>query len=86
MYGLSGTGVYINGIDKDSNAYQTGFRSGDRIVSFGDTDISSQEDLNAALESYHVGDTVTIVIERSGRKYSGQFTLAEDIPDTAAGN
>ncbi|MGI5894210.1 MAG: S1C family serine protease [Candidatus Merdivicinus sp.] len=77
MYGLSGTGVYINSVTEGSNAEAVGFRSGDRILSFNGTEINSGDDLTSALSSCKVGDTVEIIISRNGQKYSGQLTLEE---------
>ena len=41
MYRLSSTGVYIDDVTEGSNAQSTGFRSGDRIVSFNGAEILS---------------------------------------------
>ena len=77
MYGLSSTGVYINSVTEGSNADQVGFRAGDQIISFNGVDITSGDDLTAAIADCKVGDTVEIVIARNGQKYSGQLTLEE---------
>ncbi len=76
LYGYTG-GLYIDEVNPGSNAEEVGFRSGDRIVSFNGAEISSQEDLTRALSACSVGDTVEIVIERSGRQYVGELTLEE---------
>ena len=76
MYGYS-AGVYIDEVTPGSNAEEVGFRSGDRIVSFNGTEISSTADLTKALSSCSVGDTVEIVIARNGQRYVGELTLEE---------
>ncbi len=83
MYRLSGTGVYIDEVEEGSNAESVGFRSGDRILSFDGTEISSGSDLKHAIQNCAVGDEVEIVIARNGRKYSGKLTLEESRPDNA---
>lgn len=76
MYGYS-AGVYIDEVTPGSNAEEVGFRSGDRIVSFNGTEISSAADLTKALSSCSVGDTVEIVIARNGQRYVGELILEE---------
>ena len=80
MYRLSSTGVYIDDVTEGSNAQSTGFRSGDRIVSFNGAEISSGDDLTKAVQNCKVGDTVEIIIVRNGQKYSGSLTLEESKP------
>lgn len=82
MYGLSSTGVYISQVTEGTNAAQVGFQSGDRIVSFNGTEITCVDDLKNAIDQCNVGDTVEMIIERNGTKYSGQLTLEESKPDT----
>ena len=80
MYRLSSTGVYIDDVTEGSNAQSTGFRSGDRIVSFNGAEISSGDDLTKAVQNCKVGDTMEIIIVRNGQKYSGSLTLEESKP------
>ncbi|MDF3000344.1 MAG: trypsin-like serine protease [Bacillota bacterium] len=73
MYGVRQLGVYVQSVASGSNAEIAGFRAGDMIVSVGDTKITSSTVLSQALETYSVGDTVTITVIRNGS--SGQLSL-----------
>ena len=84
MYGLNSTGVYITQVSEDSNAAQVGFQAGDRIVTFNGVEITSIDDLRSAISQCSVGDTVEMVIERGGSRYSGQLTLEESVPSGLA--
>ena len=50
---------------------------GDILVSVADNRVITQEDLSAALSGREVGDTVRVIIFRSGRQYSADLTLHE---------
>ena len=51
-----------------------------RIVRIGDYEVSGSATLKSALQSYKVGDTVTITVVRSGRYAEVSVTLIEDKP------
>lgn len=70
-------GLYINSVDSSSSAAKAGIEAGDILISVDDIRISSQDDLNTALYAYEVGDTVTVIIYRSGRQYSVILNLTE---------
>jgi len=70
-------GLYITELEPDSDAAAKGIVSGDILLSLGDHRITSNEELTAALASYDVGDTVRIVIYRSGRQYAADIILHE---------
>ena len=70
-------GLYITELDPESDAAQKGIEEGDILISVGETRIHSQQDLVTALGAYNVGDTVRIIIFRSGRQYSADITLHE---------
>ncbi len=70
-------GLYITELDPDSDAARKGIAEGDILISIGETRIASQQDLIAALGAYNVGDTVRIIIFRSGRQYSADIILHE---------
>ena len=59
---------YVNEYGVYFAEYQGGqsgdLRFGDRIVAINGTTISSTSDITSALESYEVGDTVTITVAR----------------------
>ena len=76
MYRLP-AGLYITEVDPESDAAEKGIEVSDILLSVGDYRIASTEDLTAAIASYEVGDTVRIVIYRSGRQYAADLTLHE---------
>ena len=76
MYRLP-AGLYITEVDPESDAAEKGIEVSDILLSVGDDRITSTEDLIAAISSYEVGDTVRIVIYRSGRQYAADLTLHE---------
>lgn len=77
MYNVDETGLYISKVNRGSDAANAGLQAGDKIVSFNGTEITSDTDLAAALKKCSVGDTVTIVVRRSGQDYSVSITLSE---------
>lgn len=77
MYGVDEIGLYISRVEKGSDAANAGLKSGDKIVSFNGIEISADSDLASAIKNCSVGDTVTMVIRRSGEDYEVQITLTE---------
>ncbi|MBR3972504.1 MAG: trypsin-like peptidase domain-containing protein [Oscillospiraceae bacterium] len=71
------SGLYISEVDASSDAARAGIEPGDILISVNNTRISGQEDLNTILYGSEVGDTVQVVIYRSGRKYNVTLTLTE---------
>ena len=72
-------GLYISQVDRASDAYGKGVRSGDILVSINDTAITTMNELTAAVYNCQVGDRVTAIIYRSGEYYQLELTLSEDI-------
>ena len=70
-------GVYINEVEENSDAAKNGIEPGDILISIDDIRVTTAEELANALASYNVGDTVRIVIFRSGRQYAADITLHE---------
>ena len=70
-------GLYITHLEQGSDAAAKGITEGDILISLDDRRITTQEALREALLSYEVGDTVRIVIFRSGRQYAADITLHE---------
>ena len=70
-------GLYITGLDPESDAAKKGIEEGDILISVADSRIITQEDLSAALSGREVGDTVQVIIFRSGRQYAADLTLHE---------
>jgi S1-C subfamily serine protease len=81
-------GVLILRVRPDSAAAKTGLRGisrdrsgefhlGDVIVAVDGKPINNFQDLGAALENHKVGDTITVTIERDGKREDVQVTLQE---------
>ena len=70
-------GVYINEVEENSDAAKNGIEPGDILISIDDIRVTTAEELANALASYNVGDTVRVVIFRSGRQYAANVTLHE---------
>ena len=73
-YRVNSYGVYVY------DGGETGLQNGDRIVRFGDYEVSNSTTLKSALQSYKVGDTVTVTVVRSGKYEEVSVTLIEDKP------
>lgn len=71
-------GLYITQVERTSDAYAKGIDNGDILLSVDDSRITTMDELNAALYSYEVGDTVDVVIYRNGQQYQLTLTLTED--------
>lgn len=70
-------GVYVSAVYESSAAQRAGLEAGDVIVGFNGQDITTMEELQAALEECSPGDEVTIDVKVPGDdgKYSEQRTL-----------
>lgn len=77
MYGFDDFGIYVSNVDMRSDAYAAGIQVGDMIVSINGTQVQSEEDIQAQVKKFSVGDTVNMVIRRRGQDYSVEFTLSE---------
>ena len=70
-------GLYITDLDPDSDAAAKGIEAGDILVSVDDNRVVTQEDLATAISGLEVGNTVRVIIFRSGRQYSADLILHE---------
>ena len=77
LYGYDDYGVFIYSVDMHSDAYAAGLQAGDMIVSINGAQIETEEDVQAQTKNLQVGDTVSMVIRRSGRDYKVDITLTE---------
>ena len=82
-YGLDSTGVYIQSVESGSIADKGGLQAGDRLLSFGGVEVSTADELKAALASHSVGDRVEIKVSRNGREYTHSVVLTEYVPSSA---
>jgi S1-C subfamily serine protease len=71
-------GAFVNNIGEGTPAARAGMRTGDVIVSIGDTPVRSWEQLRPAIREHKVGETVDVVVERDGEKVTLRVTLEED--------
>ena len=76
-------GVYVFSIDPKGPAVSSGLQAGDIIIKFNDTEITSMTDLLNAKKKYHAGDTVKLLVNRSGEEIPIEFTFGTQ-PQTAA--
>lgn len=70
-------GLYITSVDENSNSWAVGIRPRDLLIRVGGQSVTSQEELSAALSSFSVGDTVNVIIYRSGRQLTADIVLQE---------
>ncbi len=60
-------GIYVTESVINSPAYNSGIQNGDIIIKIADIEIKSNKNLKATLESYKVGDVVSVEIMRKGK-------------------
>ena len=63
IYGMP-QGVYVYSVEENSAAQEAGMRKGDIIVKIDGQRISSYADLQAVMQYYSAGETVTITVQR----------------------
>ncbi len=68
-------GYAISGTGPGSPAEKAGLQSGDVIVKLGDYRVGNLEDFDGALRKYSAGDTVPVVVRRSGKEQELTVTL-----------
>ena len=71
------SGYYIEEVMAGSPAQQVGIQSGDILLSVDGTQVSTGDDIAAALYGYAVGDSVDIIISRNNRHYQVTLELIE---------
>ncbi len=70
-------GIYITQVEDSSDAAAKGIAPGDILLQMGNTRITDTNTLQSALYAQEAGDTVTVIIYRSGRQYSLEITLGQ---------
>ena len=70
-------GLYITQVETGSPAHRSGIEPGDILLSVDNTRISDMSALNSVVFRHDVGDVVTVIIYRSGQRYSVDLRLAE---------
>ena len=61
-----------------SDAAAKGIEEGDILLSVNGTNVTTMDALNGAVYNLDVGDTVEVVIYRSGKQYRVSLTVTED--------
>lgn len=81
QYRVNEYGVYVTGVSSGSAADRAGIKTGDRIVSIGDTLINTDLDVTKALMNYSSGEKTEIVVKRDGKEKSLDIVFDEYIPE-----
>ena len=71
-------GLYINHVEKDSDAAYCGIEPGDILMAIDDHRITDMDSLNNVLYNHQVGDVVIAAIYRGGQQYNVELTLTEN--------
>ncbi len=82
MYGLSEMGCYVYSVDRDSNAEEAGFKSGDLILAVDGKNVSSTDDIESVLNKKSVGDEIVFSVKRNNSTGELTLVLEEYVPDT----
>ena len=70
-------GLYITYVDPGSDAHQKGIQDGDMLLNVDNHRITTMDELKSVLFDREVGETVEVIIYRSGERYRVQLTLGE---------
>lgn len=73
-YRVNSYGIYVY------DGGTTELKNGDRITKLGDYEVTNSATLKSAIQSYKVGDTITITVVRAGVYTEITATLVEDKP------
>ena len=80
-FGARTKGVYVL-----ESAYSTDIEYGDRIVSVNGVEVNSAAEVSQLLGLMQVGDTLTLVVRRSGWDYEVSYVLREYVPEGLQNN
>ena len=70
-------GLYITHVDPNSDAHQKGIQDGDMLLNVDNHRITTMDELKSVLFDREVGETVEVIIYRSGERYRVPLTLSE---------
>jgi putative serine protease PepD len=73
---IAGNGARVSQVVPGKPAAQAGIQSGDVITSFGGEKITSVDELRAAVDAKHPGNTVSVTFTRGGSQQTVTVTLA----------
>ena len=71
------SGLYVNSVDAGGSADAAGIRQGDILLSVDGVRIGGIGDMQTILYSHQVGDTIRIILYRSGNQISLELTLEQ---------
>ena len=71
-------GLYITYVVPGSDAYEKGIEDGDMLLSINNQRVTTMEELKSILFDCEVGETVEVIIYRSGERYRLPLTLGEN--------
>ncbi|MCH4167430.1 MAG: trypsin-like peptidase domain-containing protein [Megasphaera sp.] len=74
---LNVQGIYIYKVVAGGPLDKAGLQHGDIITKVGDTDVKDFSTLQSSLDTYKVGDTVTVTYTRGGSETTAKVTLQE---------
>lgn len=72
-------GVYITNVSEDSPAYSAGLLRGDIITQISGRNIQTARQLSAVVNSLKVGNKITVVVQRKGKKDYKEITFSVTI-------
>jgi len=76
-YYLMPAGIFITELDRSSDAAKKGIQTGDILMSINGYDIYGMDDMNSVLYGCEVGETVEVIIYRTGKQYRVNLNLSE---------
>ncbi len=79
-YNVNALGVYVLSVNQGSKAEAAGFKVGDMITEVNGTSVSSEAEIEKALEGKKVGDTVTFTVLRNNKSVNINLELSEYVP------
>ena len=85
-YNVNALGVYVLSVDQGSKAQAAGFLPGDMITEVNGASVTSEAEIDKALEGKKVGDTVTFTILRNNRQMNLTLELSEYVPSVKPNN
>jgi serine protease Do len=77
MYYRLPQGIYITEVASSGGAATAGINAGDILLQFDGQRVTNTDELKSLLFTHNAGDTVSVVIYRSGQQYTLQVTLDE---------
>ena len=70
-------GIYVEKLDENSGAYDSGLKIGDVITAINNEEVKNMNELNEVKNKLSIGDTVTLKVYRSGEYLDINIKLVE---------